>query len=106
MPRTLINLPTSARRGEVIQIRTLIAHPMETGYRVDAQGQLLPRDIIRRFTCRYNGEQVFVAELYAAVAANPFIEFSTIALDSGTLTFQWEGDNGFVHRENVSLLVT
>ena len=106
MARTLINMPESAKRGEVIQIRTLIAHAMESGYRVDAQGQLVPRDIVRRFTCHYNGEQVFAAELFAAIAANPFIEFSTLARDSGTLTFQWEGDNGFVQRENVSLRVT
>lgn len=106
MARTLINMPGSARRGEVIQIRTLIAHAMESGYRVDAQGQVVPRDIVRRFTCHYNGEQVFAAELFAAIAANPFIEFSTLARDSGTLTFQWEGDNGFVQRENVSLRVT
>ena len=106
MARTLINVPASARRGEVIQIRTLIGHAMESGYRVDAQGRVLQRDIIRRFTCRYNGEQVFAAELFAAIAANPFIEFSTLAVDSGTLAFQWEGDNGFVHHENVSLRVT
>ncbi len=106
MARTLIHMPGSARRGDVMQIRTLIGHPMETGYRVDAQGQLVPRDIVRRFTCRYDGEQVFAAELFAAVAANPFIEFSTVAVDSGTLTFEWEGDNGFAHRESVALRVT
>ena len=106
MARTLINMPGSARRGEVIQIRTLIAHAMESGYRVNAQGQVVPRDIVRRFTCHYNGEQVFAAELFAAIAANPFIEFSTLARDSGTLTFQWEGDNGFVQRENIGLRVT
>lgn len=106
MARTLIHMPGNARRGEVMQIRTLIGHAMETGYRVDAQGRLVPRDIIRRFTCRYNGETVFAAELFAAIAANPFIEFSTVAIDSGTLTFEWEGDNGFVQRESVALRVT
>lgn len=106
MARTLIHMPASARRGEVIQIRTLIGHTMETGYRVDSLGRVVPRDIIRRFTCRYNGEPIFGAELFAAVAANPFIEFSTIATESGTLSFEWEGDNGFVQREDVSLRVT
>jgi sulfur-oxidizing protein SoxZ len=106
MARTLIHMPASARRGEVIQIRTLIGHAMESGFRVDSLGKLVPRDIIRRFTCRYNGEPVFAAELFAAIAANPFVEFSTVALDSGTLTFQWEGDNGFVHLESVALRVT
>lgn len=106
MARTLITCPSAARRGEVIEIRTLIAHPMESGYRVDAQGRVLPRDIIRRFRCHYNGERVFAAELFAAIAANPLIEFSTVATESGTLEFTWEGDNGFAHTESVSLAVT
>jgi sulfur-oxidizing protein SoxZ len=104
--RTLIHMAREARRGEIVQIRTLIGHPMESGYRVDAQGQVVPRDIIRRFTCRYDGEVVFSAELFAAVSANPFIEFHTLATASGTLTFQWDGDHGFTHRESVELRVT
>ena len=71
MARALIKVPPSARRGEVIEIRALIAHPMETGYRLDATGRPLPRDILRRFSCRYNGELVVGAELHPAVAANP-----------------------------------
>ncbi len=106
MARTLIHMPASARRGEVIQIRTLIGHAMESGYRVDADGRVVPRDIIRRFSCHYGGVQVFGAELFAAIAANPFIEFHTLVLDSGTLSFRWEGDNGFVHTETRSLQVT
>ncbi len=84
MARTLITLAGERARGEVIAIRTLIGHPMETGYRVDSQGRVVPRDIIRRFTCRYNGEPIFSADLFAAVAANPLIEFSTLAVDSGS----------------------
>ena len=106
MARALITVPPTARRGEVIEIRTLIAHAMETGYRVDAEGRVLPRDIIRRFSCRYNGERIFGAELFAAIAANPLIEFSTVATQSGTLEFSWEGDNGFAHTEVVNLRVT
>jgi sulfur-oxidizing protein SoxZ len=101
--RALINLPASPQRGDVIEIRTLIAHPMESGYRTDAEGRLLPRDIIRRFACRYNGELVFSADLFAAVAANPFIAFCTRATSSGTLVFRWEGDNGFAHTESVAI---
>ncbi|MFH5926876.1 thiosulfate oxidation carrier complex protein SoxZ [Roseomonas xinghualingensis] len=106
MARTLINLPRSARRGEVIEIRTLIAHPMETGYRPDASGAVVPRDIIRRFACTYDGEEVFRAEFFPAIAANPFLAFTTIATASGTLTFTWEGDNGFVQTETASITVT
>jgi sulfur-oxidizing protein SoxZ len=106
MVRALINVPASARRGEVIEIRTLIGHPMETGYRPGAEGKVLPRNIIRRFTCRYNGEPVFSAELFPAIAANPYLAFHTVATDSGTLSFTWEGDNGFVQTETVAITVT
>jgi sulfur-oxidizing protein SoxZ len=105
MARTLITIPESARAGEAIAIRTLIQHPMESGHRVGAEGRVVPRDIIRRFSCRYNGETVFSADLFAAIAANPLIEFSTLAIDSGSLEFSWEGDNGFTHRESVGLKV-
>lgn len=106
MARALIHMPASARRGEVIEIRALIGHPMETGYRVGADGKPLPRDIIRRFTCRYNGEQVFAGELHQAISANPYIAFFTVATESGTLEFSWEGDNGFAHSEKKSLSVS
>lgn len=106
MARTLITAPSTARRGDIITLRTLIAHPMETGYRVDANGAVVPRNIIRRFRCRYNGETVFAAELHAAIAANPLLEFGTVAVESGTLEFIWEGDNGFAQAEVVKLLVS
>jgi sulfur-oxidizing protein SoxZ len=105
MARALIHMPESARRGEVIEIRALIGHAMETGYRPGADGRVLPRNIIRRFTCRYNGEQVFEAELHPAMAANPYIAFHTVAVESGTLEFTWEGDNGFAQTEQKALAV-
>ena len=106
MARTLITAPTSARQGEVMEIRTLIAHPMETGLRPGADGKVLPRNLIRRFACRYNGELVFSAELHPAVAANPYLAFTTVAVASGTLSFIWEGDNGFAQTESVAITVT
>ena len=106
MARALITMPSTARKGEVIEIRTLIAHPMETGYRRGDEGSVLPRNLIRRFACVYDGETVFAAELFPAIAANPLIAFSTIATVSGTLTFTWDGDNGFVQSERVAITVT
>ena len=106
MARTLVTAPRTARRGEIIELRVLIAHPMETGYRPGADGQVLARDLIRRFTCRYDGELVFAADLYAAVAANPYLAFTTVATRSGTLSFTWEGDKGFAQTESVALTVT
>ena len=95
MARALVNVPPSARRGEIIEIKALIAHPMETGYRHEMDGSLVPRDIIRRFTCTYNGEVVFEADLAPAIAANPFFAFTTVATESGILAFSWTGDSGF-----------
>jgi sulfur-oxidizing protein SoxZ len=106
MARAIITMPASAKRDEVIEIRTLVNHPMETGFRRDADGRMLPRDLIRRFTCRYDGEIVFAAELHAAVAANPYLAFHVVATASGTLTFAWEGDNGFAQTETRTLAVT
>ena len=105
MARALINVPARAKRGEVIELKTLISHPMESGYRVGTNGGLIPRDIITRFTCTYNGEEIFRAELSPAIAANPFIAFFTTATDSGTLAFHWSGDNGFSATETKTITV-
>jgi sulfur-oxidizing protein SoxZ len=105
MPRVLINVPASAKRGDIIEIKTLISHPMESGFRIGANGAPIPRDIISLFTCSYNGEEVFRAELSPAIAANPFIAFFTVAHDSGTLEFRWSGDNGFAATETAAITV-
>ena len=99
MARVLINLPARAKRGEVIEIKTLIAHPMETGYRLGPTGAAIPRDIIHRFVCTYNGEEVFAAELYPAIAANPFITFFTVATESGEIALSWTDDRGQTQTE-------
>ena len=105
MARTLINAPKTARRGEVIEIRATIGHPMETGFRPDDSGKILPRNIIKKFSCRYNGEVVFSAEMFSAVSANPYLAFHTVATESGTLVLIWEGDNGFSQTETLTLTV-
>ena len=99
MARAVVTLPAQAKRGEIVEIKTLAQHPMETGFRRTQTGELIPRDIIRRFTCTYNGVEVYRADLHPAIAANPLIAFTTIATESGTLTFQWVGDNGYTVTE-------
>ncbi|GGX75161.1 thiosulfate oxidation carrier complex protein SoxZ [Massilia dura] len=106
MARALVHMPKTAKQGEVIEIRALIAHPMESGYRPGADGKPLPQDIIRRFACRYDGEQVFAAELHPAISANPYIAFFTVATKTGMLEFSWAGDNGFSQTERIALTVT
>ena len=105
MAKALIKVPEQARRGEVIELKTLISHPMETGYRRTQLGEVIPRDIIRLLVCTYNGTEVFRAELHPAMAANPFITFSTVATESGTLMFHWTGDNGFSVKETAEIRV-
>ena len=87
MASTLINVPAKARRGEVITLKTLISHVMESGFRRSQLGVAIPRDIITSFVCTYNGEEIFKAALYQAIAANPFVTFTTIATESGTIAF-------------------
>jgi sulfur-oxidizing protein SoxZ len=105
MARVVVNLPAQAKRGEIIEIRTLAGHDMETGFRRTQLGQLIPRDIITRFECSYNGLEVFRAELHPAMAANPLITFTTVAVESGTLEFRWTGDNGFNATHSVAIAV-
>ncbi len=105
MARALINVPHTARRGDVIAIKTLISHHMETGFRHSTTGELYPRDIITDFVVKYNGEEIFSAVLSPAISANPFIVFYTTATESGTLTFEWSGDNGFSASESAQITV-
>jgi sulfur-oxidizing protein SoxZ len=92
--RALINVPAKAKRGDVVEVKTLLSHPMETGFRTGPDGKLVPRDIIETFVCTYNGEVVFSADLHPAIAANPFISFTTVATESGALVFAWTDNHG------------
>jgi sulfur-oxidizing protein SoxZ len=104
--RALINVPKEARKGEVIEIKAMTAHVMETGYRRDAGGAAIPRNIINRFTCTYDGAEIFSAEFFPAIAANPFLAFTTIATNSGTITFTWRDDQGTTQSATAEIKVT
>ena len=106
MARVAITAPSSAKKGEVIEIKALAAHVMENGFRRTQEGALIPRDIITQFACAYNGVEVFRAELHPAMAANPLIAFTTVATESGTLEFKWAGDNGYAVTQSASITVT
>ena len=101
----LINVPAIAKRGDVIEIKTLMSHIMETGFRHTATGEVIPRDIVTSFSCRYNGAEIFRADLFPAIAANPFITFFTTATTSGKFEFEWIGDNGFSETASASIIV-
>jgi len=103
--RALINVPKSAKRGDVIEIKTLISHIMETGFRHGTNGQMIPRDLITSLRCSYNGDEIFSTQFYPAIAANPFVAFFAVATESGTIAFTWEGDNGFSVTEEAKIVV-
>lgn len=105
MATALIHMPANAKAGEIIEIRALIAHPMETGYRPGSDGKPLPRDIIRRFECKYNGKTVIAADLHPAISANPYLAFFIKVSESGQLEFTWSGDNSFTQTEKKQLTV-
>ncbi|MBL8701631.1 MAG: thiosulfate oxidation carrier complex protein SoxZ [Alphaproteobacteria bacterium] len=106
MIRALINVPATAKAGTVIEIRALVQHAMETGFRPLPNGSLVPRLIINRFECIYDGETVFAADLHPAIAANPYIAFKTVATRSGELLFRWTDDRGEVREERAAIVVT
>ncbi len=89
-----IQAPTNAKTGDVIEIRILIQHPMETGYRADDTGKIIPRNTIRSFTCTYNGAEIFRADLSSGVSANPYLQFTTVAQGSGIIECTWFDDSG------------
>jgi sulfur-oxidizing protein SoxZ len=100
-----ITLPESARRGEVVTIRVLVRHPMERGF--DGPGLTpLPRRILHTMRVTYGGEEVFRMALSSGIAANPYVEFTTVATGTGDLVFEWEEDGGAVYRREARLLVT
>ena len=105
MPSALINVPKKAKSGDVIEIKTLMSHIMETGYRHTTSGVVIPRDIITSFTCRFEGEEIFRADLFPATAANPFLSFFTVATKSGKFDFEWIGDHGFSETASANITV-
>lgn len=100
-----IAAPKTAKRGEIIELKALIRHPMESGFRRGASGEIIARDIIVAFECLYNGERVFGAKFFSAVSANPFLTFHTVAIESGTLEFRWTDQHGAVFSDVAALTV-
>ena len=101
-----IQVPKQARRGELILVRIAIQHPMETGFRFDHGGRPIPKNVVNTLTCRYNGAEVFRAEMGSGISANPYLQFYTRARESGELVFEWIDDAGERGAERVAITVT
>ena len=105
MANVLINAPKTAKKGQLVEIKALILHPMETGFRSGTNGRIIPRNIIERFTATWNGESVLDMEFSPAIAANPFVSFFAVAKESGRLVMRWTGDENFSVEESVAIAV-
>ena len=102
-----VKVPKSAKKGEIIQIKTLISHKMETGLRKDKKtGKKIPRKIINKFVATYTGAVIFNADWHPSIAANPYMAFHTVATESGTLKFTWTDDDGSVYTASSKITVT
>ena len=100
-----VKVPKKASPGEVITIKTLISHKMESGQRKDKQGNVIPRRIINAFSCEFNGQPVFSTDIHPAISANPFFEFTAKVNESGTFTFKWTDDNGEIYTTESKITV-
>jgi sulfur-oxidizing protein SoxZ len=100
-----VKVPKSAAVGEVVTLKTLISHPMESGQRKDGEGKLIPREIINRFTCDFNGANVIDIAIDPAVSTNPYFEFDVKVDAAGEFVFTWYDDDGSVYEDKKSIEV-
>ena len=100
-----VQLPKTAKRGEVIEVRIAIQHSMETGFRYDHAGKAVPKNVINTLVARYNGKEIFRAEMGSGIAANPYLQFFTVAQASGEIEFPWVDDAGVRGSERASITV-
>jgi sulfur-oxidizing protein SoxZ len=104
-PTPRVRVPASAKKDEVIEIKTLISHEMESGQRKDAQGATIPRKIIKGFEAKFNGKTVFAADWHPAISANPYQSFFYKATESGEFEFTWTDDDGSLYQSKNKLTV-
>jgi len=100
-----VRVPKTAAAGEAVVLKTLINHAMESGQRKDSNGNVIPRQIINRFTCEFNGQSVLDVELHPAISTNPYFEFEAIVPESGEFKFTWYDDNGSVYETAEAITV-
>ena len=103
MTNVLINAPKTAKKGDIVELKALILHPMETGFRPGTNGSIIPRNIIEQFVATWNGKEIFRMAFSPAIAANPFVSFFAVASESGKVVFRWTGDENFAVEESVAI---
>ncbi len=83
-----------AKKGDLVEVKALVAHVMETGQRRDGKGEIIPRKILNKFSCTVAGKEVFSVDFEPAVSANPYIQFKFRATESGPVVLTWTDDDG------------
>lgn len=101
-----VKVPKKATAGETITIKTLISHKMESGQRKDKEGNLIPRSIINRFTCDFNGQNVIDVALEPAISTNPYVQFEATVPEAGEFKFTWYDDDGSVYETSKKIDVS
>ena len=104
-PKPRVKLPKTASKNEIVTIKSLISHDMESGQRKDSSGKIIPRKIINKFTCEFNGKTVFGCNIEPAVSANPYLEFTAKVPENGTFKFTWVDDDGSVYTDEQQIKV-
>lgn len=104
-PTPRVRLPATAKAGELIEIKSLISHEMESGQRRDANGQPIPRKIINSFRATFDGKEVFRSAWHPAVSANPYQSFFVKATTSGEFEFTWTDDDGSTYSSKNKITV-
>jgi len=105
MATVRIRVPERARKGEIVEIKTLVSHPMESGFRPDESGRPVPRKILNRFVCLFGGDEVLRADWGTVIAPNPYFTFYVRVAQSGEFEFMWTDDDGSVIRERTTIIV-
>ena len=104
-PTPRVRMPATAKAGEIIEVKTLISHEMESGQRKDATGQTIPRKIISKFTAAFNGKEILSSDWQPAISANPYQSFFVRVPETGTFTFTWVDDDGSVYKAEQKVTV-
>lgn len=104
-PTPRVRMPSTAKAGEVIEVKTLISHEMESGQRKDSAGKPIPRKIIKQFIATFNGKEIFRADWHPAISANPYQSFFVRVPETGTFVFQWVDDDGSVYKSEHKVTV-
>ena len=104
-PTPRVRMPATAKAGDVIEVKTLISHEMESGQRKDAAGKTIPRKIIKQFTAKFNGKEIMSANWHGAISANPYQSFFVRVPETGSFEFSWLDDDGSIYKSEHKVTV-